>query len=374
MSVAVAAPVGQFAVPTKVCRVLLCDDSVVIRSAIARILEGDPQIRIVGSVANGQLAVDMVRKHEVDVVVLDIEMPVMDGITALPLILKARPGVRVLMASTLTRRNAAISIKALTLGATDYIPKPDSTGMLGADAFGQDLVAKIKAIGLRARPSLVAPGAASAASAAAQAPLELKLRPKPAELPKVLAVASSTGGPQALEVLLGQIGHPVSVPILIVQHMPPMFTALLAESLTKATGVPCAEARDGEPALAGRAYIAPGDYHMTVEGRPDQARLRVHQGPPENYVRPAADPLLRGVAEVYGRRALAVILTGMGSDGCKGCEALVAAGGAVYAQDEATSVVWGMPGAVARAGVCCGILPITRLGNEMRSYVKARST
>ncbi|MEX2649921.1 MAG: chemotaxis response regulator protein-glutamate methylesterase [Alphaproteobacteria bacterium] len=371
MSVAVTAPVGPVAAQAKVCRVLLCDDSVVIRSAIARILEGDPQIRIVGSVANGQLALDMVRKHEIDVVVLDIEMPVMDGVTALPLILKARPGVRVLMASTLTRRNAAISIKALTLGATDYIPKPDSTGMLGADAFGQDLVAKIKAIGLRARPGPAAPGAASSASTA---PPELKLRPKPAEAPKVLVVGSSTGGPQALDVLLGQLGNSFSVPILIVQHMPPTFTALLAESLTKATGVPCTEARDGEPALAGRAYIAPGDYHMTVEGRPEQARLRVYQGPPENFVRPAVDPLLRGAAEVYGRRTLAVILTGMGSDGCKGCEALVAAGGAVYAQDEATSVVWGMPGAVARTGLCSGILPITRLGNEMRSYVKARST
>jgi two-component system chemotaxis response regulator CheB len=173
-------------------------------------------------------------------------------------------------------------------------------------------------------------------------------------------------------VFFGEIRTPVAVPILIVQHMPPTFTALLAESLTKSSGIQVAEGRDGEPVLPGRAYIAPGDFHMTVEGTIAQPRLRVFKGPAENFCRPAVDPLLRSVTATYGNQALAVILTGMGSDGCKGAEALVDAGGHVFAQDEPTSVVWGMPGAVARAGLCSAVLPLTRLANEVKTMVKGR--
>lgn len=363
------------------CRVLLCDDSAVIRAAIVRILERDPDIQIVGAVGNGQAAIDHVKRFDVDVVVLDIEMPVMDGMTALPLILKARPGVKVMIASTLTRRNAAISIKALTLGATDYVAKPDAGGIHGAEAFGTELIAKVKAVAAHARRNRSgrAPAAGVAAALgpapepAAPPSAPIVLRPKPLRPPKVLVVGSSTGGPQALDVFFGQIGAPVAVPILIVQHMPPTFTALLAESLTKSSGIQVTEGRDGEPVLPGRAYIAPGDFHMTVEGSAAQPRIKVFKAPAENFCRPAVDPLLRGVTATYGAHALAVILTGMGSDGCKGAQALVEAGGFVFAQDEPTSVVWGMPGAVARAGLCSAVLPLTRLANEVKTMVKGRS-
>ena len=373
-STADAARTPQGAAPY---RVLLCDDSAAVRGAMMRILSAEPDIDVVGSVPNGQAAVEHVRRHEVEVVVLDIEMPVMDGMTALPLILTARPSVRVVMASTLTRRNAAISIKALTLGATDYVSKPDAGGIHGSAAFGQELVGKIRAIaqGARARRARHPAGspAKPAVAAATAAPVTLALRPRPIQLPRLLAIGTSTGGPQALDVLLGIIGPSVNVPIVIVQHMPPTFTALLGESLTKSSGIPCAEGRDGEPILPGRAYIAPGDYHMTVEGDSSHARLRVYQAPPENFCRPAVDPMLFGIAAAYGARALAVILTGMGADGCKGAAQLVKAGGAVFAQDEATSVVWGMPGAVAKAGLCSAVLPLTQLSNDVGAMVRART-
>ncbi|MGH6718279.1 MAG: protein-glutamate methylesterase/protein-glutamine glutaminase [Alphaproteobacteria bacterium] len=356
-------------------RVLLCDDSAAVRGAMMRILTAESDIDVVGSVPNGQMAIEQVRRHDVDVVLLDIEMPVMDGMTALPQILRARPGVRVIMASTLTRRNAAISIKALTLGATDYVAKPDASGIHGSAEFGRELVGKVRAIAqaARQRRSRAVAVPAMPGPAAPAAPVTIALRPRPLLNPRLLAIGSSTGGPQALDVLLGVIGPQVTVPIVIVQHMPPTFTALLAESLAKSSGIPCAEGRDNEPILPGRAYIAPGDFHMTVEGEPGNARLRVYQAPPENFCRPAVDPLLFGVSTSYGSRALAVFLTGMGSDGCKGAAALVKAGGSVFAQDEATSVVWGMPGAVAKAGLCSAVLPLTPLSNDIKSMVTARA-
>lgn len=303
-------------------RVLLCDDSAVIRGAIARMLEADPEIKVVASVSNGRMAVDSVTRHPVDIVILDIEMPVMDGITALPLIMAARPSVKVLMASALTRRNASISLKALSLGAADYVAKPEAGSITTTSEFQQELARKVKGLAHRGGASAGASGDTPRPGAE-----RIVLRPLTALfVPKVLAIGSSTGGPQALQAFLKGLGN-VGPPILITQHMPPTFTAVLAESLERATGVPAAEGVDGEPLQSGRIYVAPGDFHMTVEGSADHAHLKVFKGPAENYCRPAVDPLLRGIAAIYGPRAMAVILTGMGSDGCKGAEALVASGG-----------------------------------------------
>jgi two-component system chemotaxis response regulator CheB len=356
-------PEAEAEARARTVKVLLCDDSAVIRGAIARILEADPAVRVAASVSNGRMAVDAVARHEVDVVILDIEMPVMDGITALPLILAARPGVKVLMASTLTRRNAAISLKALALGAADYLAKPEAGSMHNAEEFRHELLRKVQGLaGVRRRRGAPAP----------VAPLRVAPRPAAALPPQVLAIGSSTGGPQALLAVLGALGT-IAAPILITQHMPPTFTAVLAESLERATGIPAAEGVEGEPARPGRIYVAPGDVHMTVEGSAAEPRIRIARSAPENYCRPAVDPMLRGVAATFGPRALAVILTGMGSDGCKGAEAVVAAGGTVFAQDEASSVVWGMPGAVARAGLCSAVLPLARLGPEIRGQFIARA-
>jgi two-component system chemotaxis response regulator CheB len=362
-------------------RVLVVDDSAVIRGLLRKVLESDPAITVVNTVVNGQMALSAIQRQPVDVVVLDIEMPVMDGLTALPKLLELDPEVKVIMASTLTKRNADISLKALTLGAADYIPKPTSVGQIvGAFDFRRDLVEKVKALGGARRR-----GQGTAAPRVARAPAptgrptvpadklspgakrrdgdgELTLRKASAVAPRVVAIGSSTGGPQALFEMLPNLSKEVTQPILITQHMPATFTAILADHIGKLTGKPCAEGADGEAVQPGHIYVAPGDHHMTVEATTKGKLLRLSQKPPENFCRPAVDPMLRSIAQAYGRHVLAVILTGMGQDGMEGGEAVVTAGGTVIAQDEATSVVWGMPGAAAAAGLCSAILPLEEIG------------
>jgi two-component system chemotaxis response regulator CheB len=302
----------------------------------------------------------------------------MDGLTALPLLLEARPGLPIIMASTLTRKNAEVSMRALALGAKDYVTKPSTASELtSATAFQQELIAKVRALAGRRRaaapPPLAAPRAESAtAHPVPEAPKPPPLRPSrsatitlrhaPVEHPEVLAIGSSTGGPQALFTVVGGLSKDVRQPILITQHMPATFTTILAEHLTRVSNRPCAEAKDGEPIEAGRIYVAPGDFHMVVEGGAGKRVLRLLKTPPENFCRPAVDPMLRSLAESYGRRVLVAILTGMGYDGQKGGEKIIQAGGTVIAQDEASSVVWGMPGAVATAGLCTAVLPIGDIG------------
>ncbi|WP_373297904.1 protein-glutamate methylesterase/protein-glutamine glutaminase [Thalassobaculum fulvum] len=362
-------------------RVMLVDDSAVIRGLFARTLESDPEIEIVASVSDGQMAVSTLEKNlgKIEVIVLDIEMPRMDGLTALPKLIEADRDIAVVMASTLTERNADISLRALALGAKDYIPKPSSTRELsGADAFKRELTAKVKAFGnnrrtrrgerlpgkrlfsaeRRAAPAASAAPIAARTAAPAAAGGAIALRPAGRELPQVIAVGSSTGGPQALFKFLGDLPKTLRLPILLTQHMPPTFTTILAEHIKRSTGWECVEATDGMPVVPGRVHLARGDHHMRVTGTPASAVIKLDQGPPENFCRPAVDPMLRSIVEVWGGRALAVILTGMGHDGQKGCSGLVEAGGTVVAQDEATSVVWGMPGAVARAGLCTAVLPL----------------
>lgn len=346
-------------------RVMICDDSAVIRGAIARMLEADPEIVVVAKVANGKLAVEEIGKAEADVVIMDIEMPVMDGMTALPLLLRADPGVRVIMASTLTTRGAEIALRALRLGAADYVPKPSSIGTVNDDAFRREIVEKVKGLArMRRRPAVQATRSRS----------PLALRSSPPVIPRLLAVGSSTGGPQALFTLVQGLGSLVSVPVVLTQHMPATFTPILADHLTRLGGIPCAEARDGEALLPGRIYLAPGDRHLLVEGNRAGLRARLSSDPPENFCRPAVDPMLRTAVAACEGRVLVAMLTGMGHDGLAGTKQVIEAGGAAIAQDEASSVVWGMPGAIAQAGLCHAILPLARIAPKVLEMLKgARS-
>jgi two-component system chemotaxis response regulator CheB len=356
-------------------RVMVVDDSAVIRGLLTRALEKDPTIKVAASVGNGEAAIKALERHDIDVVILDIEMPVMDGLTALPKLLAAKPGIQIIMASTLTRKNAEVSLRALQAGAADYLPKPTSTSELtGADAFRRELLEKVKALAKAARPARPATsravGQKAAAAAVARSPVRpIILRKASAALPRIIAIGSSTGGPQALLEVLRDMAASVKLPILITQHMPATFTTLLAEHIERATGVPCAEGRDGEAVSAGRIYLAPGNYHMTVERAAVGSVIRLNQDQPENFCRPSVDPMLRSLAPVYGSALLTLILTGMGTDGQKGAVEVVAAGGTVIAQDEATSVVWGMPGAVATSGLCSAVLPIREIGPSVRKLV-----
>ncbi|HWA41679.1 MAG TPA: chemotaxis response regulator protein-glutamate methylesterase [Hypericibacter adhaerens] len=355
-------------------RVMVVDDSAVIRGLISKALEADPAIKVMHSASNGQMAVDIVQRSNVEVVVLDVEMPVMDGLTALPKLLAAKPGLQVVMASTLTRRNADISLQALAAGAADYVAKPSSSELVSAEAFKRELTAKVKALGqayrrkhpdsATAAPTLVRRSVAPAAPAGPPAPI--KLRAEATLQPEILAIGSSTGGPQALFKVLGGLGGKAELPILVTQHMPATFTAILAEHIAQASKIPTAEARDGEPVLRGRIYVAPGDIHMTVAIEDGRKVIRLVKSAPENFCRPAVDPMLRSVAAAYGARTMVLILTGMGSDGQKGSATVVAAGGTVVAQDEASSVVWGMPGAVAKAGLCSAVLPLPEIAPYLR--------
>ncbi|MFA7262465.1 MAG: chemotaxis response regulator protein-glutamate methylesterase [Caulobacter sp.] len=340
--------------PKNAARVLIVDDSAVVRGLIARQVEAEDDLTVVATASNGELALRELSRHAVDLVVLDIEMPVMDGLTALQRIAAEYPQVRVIMVSTLTRRNAEISLKALQLGAADYVAKPEG-GIAGAEAFRIDLLARLRALAPRRRVM----------ATQALAPPPPASRPGQT-VPEVLAIGASTGGPPALLKLFEALKGAVRQPILLTQHMPATFTALLAEQLSRAGDRPCAEGRDGEIVQPGRCYVAPGGWHMTVNRENGSAVVRLNQDPPENFCRPAVDPLLRSAAQVYGRGVVATILTGMGADGAKGCEAVARAGGRFVVQDEASSVVWGMPGAAAATGLAQGVLPLAEIGPWLR--------
>ena len=389
------------ALETGAVRVMLVDDSAIVRGLLSRILDADPDIHVVASVQDGEKALAAVKRDAIDVVVLDIEMPVMDGLTALPKLIAAKPGIAVIMASTLTRRNAEVSLKALQAGAADYVAKPSSHGgMSNADDFKRELVAKVKALGRTgarrpgpARPrsgvtpdrprsgvtpnrprSGVTPAQPRSGATPARPAAAPTVRPVPRAggstiPPKAIAVGSSTGGPQALLKLFGDLGGGLAQPIFVTQHMPRTFTALLAENVQRNTAFTAGEGRDGEVARGGHVYIAPGDYHMEITGMPNEPVIRTNQNPPENFCRPAVDPMLRSLTKVYGGGLLVIVLTGMGSDGKNGCEDVVAAGGSVIAQDEDSSVVWGMPGAVSNAGLCSAVLPLTEIAPYVRKLL-----
>ncbi|WP_447908911.1 protein-glutamate methylesterase/protein-glutamine glutaminase [Brevundimonas bullata] len=347
-------------------RVMVVDDSAIVRGLIVQTLERDPALRVVARAAQGEAALAELDRTAVDVVVLDIEMPVMDGLTALPLILKKRPEVKVIMASTLTRRNARTSLQALQAGAADYVPKPETGGLVGAEEFARELTAKVKALGQARGRGRAAPTAAPAASPAHPAPVVRAAPLSPPVRPQVLAIGGSTGAPPALMTLFADLKGELEQAVLLTQHMPPTFTAMLAEQLERTGERPAAEARDGEPILPGRIYVAPGGWHMTVGRSGKVPVIRLNQEPPEHFCRPSVDPMLRSAAAVYGPGVLAVILTGMGADGADGCRMVAEAGGRFVVQDEATSVVWGMPGAAAKTGLADAVLPLPQIGPWIR--------
>lgn len=351
-------------------KVMVVDDSAIIRGFIRRMLESDPEFKVVATAVNGEMAISTVARTDVDVVILDIEMPVMDGLTALPLILKANPKVKVLMASTLTRRNAAISIQALAAGASDYVPKPESTREANAsEEFHRQLSSKIKAL---SRPRKFKPKLASSTSPAVKlaATPKIELRKPSVYKPVVLAIGSSTGGPRALFTVFETLKDTVKIPIFITQHMPATFTTILAEHIQRVCGVECAEGRDKERVKPNRIYLAPGEYHMVIDFDDDGSFIRINQDPPENYCRPAVDPMFRSLSKTYGPKILSVVLTGMGTDGAGGGKVIVEAGGTCIAQDEASSIVWGMPGAAANSGICSAVLPLEDIAPKITQLLK----
>ena len=332
---------------------------------------------VAASLANGQLAVNQLARTEVDVIVLDIDMPVMDGLTALPKLKEIDKNVQVIIASTLTMRNAEISVRALEAGAADYVPKPmSSRDLIGSDEFKRELIAKVRSLaeagrasrGRRRTPRLATTRRARTVPAR-PAPAPIALRAAPAHKPKALVIGSSTGGPQALLKVLKGLGAPPRIPVFVTQHMPATFTSVLAEHISRSTRLTCAEAKDGEVVVPGRVYLAPGGFHMVVERKGADTVIRLDSGPPENYCRPAVDPMLRSVATAYGARVLAVILTGMGADGLKGGRTVTEAGGSMIAQNKATSVVWGMPGAVANDGLCSAVLPVSHIAPYVKKII-----
>lgn len=328
--------------------VMVVDDSAIVRGLISRQIDAAEGMAVAASASGAAMALNTLKTRRVDVIVLDIEMPQMDGITALPLILAAQPGVKVLIASTLSRRNAEISLRALSLGAADYLPKPDGAPD-AKETFNRELVEKIRALGGKGAtaPVRVAPAAPLAAAPRAWAP--------PAR-PSVVAIGGSTGAPPVLISIFQQLGTRIDQPILLTQHMPATFTQILAEQIKRVSGRPAAEAVDGEPIVSGRVYVAPGGWHMTAKRVNGTAVISLNQEPPQHFCRPAVDPMLTSLAATYGPGVLACILTGMGSDGARGCETVAASGGRFIVQDEASSAVWGMPGAAARTGLATRIV------------------
>lgn len=339
-------------------RVMLVDDSTVVRRVVGDVLAGDPELEVAGTAANGRLALARLEQVAPDVVVLDVEMPELDGLQTLAELRRRQPRLPVIMFSTLTERGAIVTLDALARGASDYVTKPSNTAGIAdaAQRVRDELVPRIKALVLRGH------GGRHAVRGTIAPPVPRAVR-GPVE---AIVLGISTGGPNALATLVPELPADLGVPVLIVQHMPPVFTRFLAERLAARARLPVVEAQAGMPAEPGHVYVAPGDFHLVVERQgPGAARLRTTQDPPEHSCRPAVDVLFRSAARAYGAGTLGVVMTGMGHDGCAGAEAIRAAGGQVLVQDEASSVVWGMPGAVVEAGHADRILPLHLLGAEL---------
>jgi two-component system, chemotaxis family, protein-glutamate methylesterase/glutaminase len=343
-------------------RVLIVDDSVVIRRIVTDIISGDADLEVAGVAANGRIGLDRIPQVNPDIITLDVEMPEMDGLQMLKELRKSYPRLPVIMFSTLTERGATATIDALSLGASDYVTKPANVGRVGEGMarVREDLIPKIKALCGRAVTAVAQPAPLARPMFAPKPLVRI-----PAGRVEVLAIGTSTGGPNALADLLPGLPGDFPVPVVIVQHMPPVFTKLLADRLTARSALEVVEGSAGEELRPAKVYIAPGDYHMGLEKTAKGSRIKLNQEPPENSCRPSVDALFRSVVQIYGAATLGVILTGMGQDGLRGCEYIREAGGQVLVQDEASSVVWGMPGFVARAGLADKELPLNQLGGEI---------
>ncbi len=349
-------------------RVLIVDDSAVVRGVLGRIVDAQEDMRVATTAMNGRDALDALRLQEIDVVLLDIEMPVMDGLTALPLIVQRHPRARVLVTSSLTHESANVTMRALALGAVDYVYKPSTRGggIFGVEAAATQVVAKIRAV--------AGSGTAGDMTTAINGGRH-SLSPGGDFEPQVLVLAASTGGPNALATVVSGLPRDFPLPVLVTQHMPPIFTTMFAQRLARESSLPCDEARDGEALQPGRIYVAPGDHHLTVigGGLTRSPSLHITSDPPEHHCRPAADPMFRTAAQAFPNGVVAVVLTGMGDDGRQGCQAVAASGGRVIVQDETTSVVWGMPGSVVASGIPCSILPLRSISAHLASLCSVRS-
>jgi two-component system chemotaxis response regulator CheB len=357
-------------------RVLIVDDAVVIRRIVSDVLGADPDIEVAGTAANGRIALQKITQVNPDIITMDVEMPEMDGLQALKEIRKTYNRLPVIMFSTLTERGATATIEALTLGASDYVTKPANIGSVGMaqQRLRDELIPKIKA--LCQRQASPAPTRASLAPRLPAPEVPPSARPASATAVggatiDIVAIGVSTGGPNALATVIPQLPREFPVPIVLVQHMPPMFTKFLADRLNSESALEVIEAGGGEELISGRVYIAPGGQHMVVGRKGTQIVAALNLDPPENSCRPAVDVLFRSVCEVYGGRALAIIMTGMGQDGLRGCEEIKRWGGAVLVQDEASSVVWGMPSFVARAGLADAVLPLSDIAPHLLRRVMA---
>jgi two-component system chemotaxis response regulator CheB len=346
-------------------RVMVVDDAVVVRRLVTDVLASDPDIEVVGTAANGRLALAKLPQLTPDLITLDIEMPEMDGLETLVELRKTYPRLPVIMFSTLTERGAAATLEALARGATDYVTKPANVGSvtLAQERIRAELIPKIRVLAGR-----VAFPPRAATAAAATTPAKPPVARPRASLPvrmDLLAIGVSTGGPNALAAVIPQLAAEFPIPIVIVQHMPPVFTKFLADRLASTSRLAVREGEEGGLVEPGVVWVAPGNYHMVLRRDGEQVRLSLNQAPPENSCRPAVDPLFRSAAELYGNRVLGLVLTGMGQDGLIGASAIRTAGGLVLAQDEATSVVWGMPGAVVTGGLADQVLPLERMAAEL---------
>ena len=343
--------------PERRTRVLIVDDSAVMRSLLRGVVSADARLEVAGTATDGAAALQSVATLAPDVMLLDVEMPVMDGLTTLKRLRAQGQKLPVIMCSSLTQRGARVTIEALAGGAADYVTKPagQESREAAARKLSQELLPKIHALSRKDEvrtPAAVLPWPMVAASAGAVPPA-------------VVAIAVSTGGPEALDKLLPALPSDFGLPVLVVQHMPELFTRLLAERLDKNCRLRVEEAKDGTMLAVGHIYIARGDWHLEAYGTPLAPRMRLTQAPAENHCRPAADVMFRTLARVYSGAVLAVVLTGMGSDGLAGCRILRSAGATVLVQDAATSTVWGMPGAIATAGLAHKVLPLRELAPEI---------
>jgi two-component system, chemotaxis family, protein-glutamate methylesterase/glutaminase len=343
--------------------VLVVDDSAVVRRIVTGVLQADPGIRVVGTAASGSAALQEIERLAPDILTLDIEMPEMDGLETLRQLRRLRPGLPVIMFSTLTERAAAATLEALALGARDYVTKPANVGgtTQALQVIRSELLPKIKALVPRG-PRIPAP-----AFAAPPGP-----RPARTEPHGILAIGSSTGGPDAVETILRELPADLPVPVAIVQHMPPIFTRLFAERLDRASGLTVVEGRHGLPLEPGLVAVAPGDSHLLVVEDQGTLRVATNQETRQNGCRPSVDVLFRSAAAALGARVLACVLTGMGHDGLRGCQRLRAAGAEIVVQDEATSVVWGMPGAIAAAGLADRVRPLPAIAADLTDALGAR--
>jgi two-component system chemotaxis response regulator CheB len=371
-------------------RVLIVDDSAVMRRIIMTSLMKHPDIEVVGTAGNGLLAIESIKRLNPDIVTLDVEMPEMDGITALREIRKSHPNLPIVMFSSTTQRGASDTMDALTYGASDYVGKPQAASD-PAEAYRvleENLIPKIKALcqsatgegkktiplkerGAARREALSMPAPEkitalpSAQTSSTINPKVVRQEGRPLYPVNALCIGVSTGGPAALMKIFELWRTPLPVPIFIVQHMPPKFTTLLAARLTEIGAMPVQEPYDGQEALVGQAYLAPGGYHLELRQKGTKVLMYLNEDPPENSCRPAVDVLFRSAAKVYGQSLLAVVLTGMGYDGLRGAEDIIRNNGVVLAQDEATSVIWGMPGAIAQADLAEKILPLEAIPDEI---------